>query len=566
MHAVTLLQGLRRAHFVNSTMVMFQTARHRAVAIGISCLVTWASIFALAYFGFWELKTRWNFPLDGGFQLVLFDIMFASLTGFLLFSSGILIYSGLFLAPESRYLLTTPVPDDHVFAYKFQGALAFSNWGFLLLGSPVLIAYGLQVEPAAPWYFFLFMPLFFLGFVLIPGSLGAIVCLLLVNFLPRNMSQVGKTLGLIGGIVALVILVRYLQHSLRGIQANRQWFEAFIHELTLLSGELMPHHWVAGGLRASALREPAQAFYYLALVWSNGLLLYVVAVAIGKRLFRRGTQRLLTGGALMGGQVRGEWLDRALAAMLFFLDSPTRLLIIKDARTFRRDPAQWLQMILPVGLLVLYFWSMGQFFSGDLEAPYRNGISLLTLCSMSLLLCAYMGRFVFPLLSLEGRAFWLLGLLPINRTRLVLGKFAFAICTCLPPSAVLIVYCDAMLGVPASMMAMHGLSLAMVIVGLAALSVGLGTILPNFRETDPSKIALGFGGTLNLLAGFLYLILVLSLMNLPLHLYQVGSHFGYDGPLPWWVWSLAGLGVLVTATATYFPLLWAARRLRTLEF
>ena len=37
--------------------------------------------------------------------------------------------------------------------------------------------------------------------------------------------------------------------------------------------------------------------------------------------------------------------------------------------------------------------------------------------------------------------------------------------------------------------------------GLSGLSVGLGAIVPNFRETDPSKIAVGFGGTLNLVAG-----------------------------------------------------------------
>ena len=30
--------------------------------------------------------------------------------------------------------------------------------------------------------------------------------------------------------------------------------------------------------------------------------------------------------------------------------------------------------------------------------------------------------------------------------------------------------------------------------------------MPNFRETDPSKIAVGFGGTLNLVAGLLFLL------------------------------------------------------------
>src|SRR4051794_22888637 len=172
-----LLQRLRWMHLRNSWQLLRTTSITRAVAIGLSCLVTWVSLFLFALFAFHELKTRWQFPLDGWFQELLFDLMFFFLTVLLLFSTGILLYTSLFTSGESRFLLTTPLPDDHLFAYKFQGALACSSWGFLLRGSPILIAYGIEVEPAAPWYFSLFLPLFFVGFVLLPGSVGALVCL-----------------------------------------------------------------------------------------------------------------------------------------------------------------------------------------------------------------------------------------------------------------------------------------------------------------------------------------------------------------------------------------------------
>ena len=76
----------------------------------------------------------------------VFDLLFAALTMLLIFSTGIIIYSSLFASQESAFLLTTPVPADHVFSYKLQGAIAFSSWGFVLLGSPVLIAYGMVVR------------------------------------------------------------------------------------------------------------------------------------------------------------------------------------------------------------------------------------------------------------------------------------------------------------------------------------------------------------------------------------------------------------------------------------
>ena len=45
-----------------------------------------------------------------------------------------------------------------MFAFKYQGAVAFSSWAFILLGSPILISYGLILDQA-PWYFYLVMPL-----------------------------------------------------------------------------------------------------------------------------------------------------------------------------------------------------------------------------------------------------------------------------------------------------------------------------------------------------------------------------------------------------------------------
>jgi ABC-2 type transport system permease protein len=63
-------------------------------------------------------------------------------------------------------------------------------------------------------------------------------------------------------------------------------------------------------------------------------------------------------------------------------------------------------------------------------------------------------------------------------------------------------------------------------VGLSGLSVGLGAIVPNFHETDPSRIAVGFGGTLNLIIGLLYLLVVLGLMAGPYHLAATTSRAG----------------------------------------
>ncbi len=166
------------------------------------------------------------------------------------------------------------------------------------------------------------------------------------------------------------------------------------------------------------------------------------------------------------------------------------------------------------GLMLLYFTNIRRFVE-NLTGTYQNSISLLNLCAIALLLCTYTGRFVYPLLSLEGRKFWILGLLPVRREQLLWGKFAFATTGGLLIAEFLVLVSDLMLLMPVEAVLLHMLTVAVLAAGLSGLSVGLGACMPNFRETDPSKIAAGFGGTLNLVAGLLFLLLILGLMAGP---------------------------------------------------
>src|SRR5205823_11588947 len=161
-------------------------------------------------------------------------------------------------------------------------------------------------------------------------------------------------------------------------------------------------------------------------------------------------------------------------------------------RTFRRDPAQWAQVLIFTGLLLFYSFNTRRFYQRDIGRVYQHGVSLLNLSATALLLCTYTGRFIYPMLSLEGRKFWVLGLLPLRRERLMWGKFIFSTLGALVIAEALVLVSDLMLEMPPAAVALHVLAVAVLAAGLSGLSVGLGACMPNFRETDPSKIAVGF--------------------------------------------------------------------------
>jgi ABC-2 type transport system permease protein len=482
---------------------------------------------------------------------------------------GIILYSSLFSHAEATFLLSTPAAADHVFAYKFQGAITFSSWAFVLLGSPMLIAYGLAFH--VPWYYYAVLPLFFVGFVLLPGALGAFFCLLMVNYLPRRPKQV-----LAGACILVAAAAILWFNSIRPSQGDaldRNFVQRLVGQFSLAQGPLSPNHWLSQGLQSAARGDGRKMLYFLALVWSNGLFLYLLITWASRHLYRRGYNRIATGGTLRK-RYGGAWLDGSLSALVSFLDPQTRLLIIKDFRTFRRDPAQWAQVLIFMGLIALYFTNVRRFYHEQLGAAYQNGVSLMNLAATALLLCAYTGRFIFPMLSLEGRKFWILGLLPLRRERLLWGKFAFSATWSLMPAEFVVIFCDWMLGMPAHIIVLHVVTIAVVALGLSGLSVGLGAWMPNFRESDPSKIAVGFGGTLNLIAGLLFLLVVVIVMAAPWHwrMYaQATVALDGGGPLvsPGPVWLAPTgtlLGLVIGAAAVVLPLRMGARVLRRMEF
>jgi ABC-2 type transport system permease protein len=544
----------------------------RPLTILLCSVVVWVFVFGISLAGFWFLHNEVRLPADGELIGLVLDVLFVALGVLLVFSSGLILYASLFTAPETAFLLSKPVPADAVFAYKFQGAVAFSSWAFLLLGGPVLIALGIVAH--APWYFYVaFLPAFFVGFILVPGALGSLLALLIVNFVPRKRKQVLVLCVVVVLLVAGLWCYGFVRagralatgsdprDTREGVTRLLGWF-SFAHS------PFLPTHWVSEGLRRAVQRRVSQSAYFLTLVWANGLFFYLAAAWSSRLLYRRGFNRMFSGSSVRRRFGSGAFLDRLLDASLRWVRPGTRLLLVKDFRTFRRDPQQWGQIVLFGGLMVLYFTNIRRLFIKDVEWVHENTLSVLNLCAVALLLCTYTGRFIYPLLSLEGSKFWILGLLPLERGQLLWGKFAFATTGGVLVSCALVLLSDLMLGMPSDAVVLHVVTAIVMAAGLSGLSVGLGACMPNFRETDPSKIAVGFGGTLNLVAGLLFLLTTLLLMAGPWHLGMALVLQPDDAPA--WLWLLAGpcaaLGLAVGAAAVILPLRAGIAAMNRMEF
>jgi ABC-2 type transport system permease protein len=541
-------------------------SRLRLGMIVFCSAVFWLGLFGLFFEGFRFIGVYVD--LVNTIIESIFSLFFLSLLVMLFFSTGILTYSGLFHSREAAFLLTTPATADRIFAYKFFEAIGFSSWAFLLLGSPMLVAYGIIVQ-ASPAFYGIFL-LYLLSFVLVPGSLGAVAAILVANFFPRRQKTV---LGLgVAGLLGLVVLVVVRLARTPGDAGTPDWMGGMLQKLEWSQNPLWPSRWTASGLIASARGDFTTGLFYLRVLAAHAFLAYLVAAVVSRDLYRSGYSRVHE--QRSSRRKAGLYaVDAFFHRAFFFLPRPIRLLILKDLRTFRRDPAQWSQFLIFFGLLAFYFVNIRRL-SYDLQSPYwRNLVSFLNLGVTALILSTFTSRFIFPLLSLEGRNFWVLGLLPLRREAILWGKFVFASGIALVATEFLVVLSDLMLRMSPAMIGLHVGMIAVLCLGLSGISVGLGARLPNLKESDPSKIAAGFGGTLNLLVSLVFIFSIVIALALPCHLYFAGFESSELTTMVlsrerfrFWMTVAVVASLVIGAVGTIVPLRIGIRAFRRMEF
>lgn len=310
---------------------------------------------------------------------------------------------------------------------------------------------------------------------------------------------------------------------------------------------------------------------FLSLLVANALMVQLVAGGLARVAYRRGYSHL-AGEVPAKRRRRAGWFDRLLVGSSSSPGRPLRLLLVKDLRIFRRDISQWSQFLIFFGLLGLYFVNLRSF---NYHNTYASMIGFLNLAVVGLILSTFTTRFVYPMISLEGRRFWILGLLPVDRDQIVWSKFLFSFVGGVVPCSVLVFLSDCMLGLPWRLIAIHEFCCLLLCAGLSGIAVGLGARMPDLRESSPSKISSGFGGTLCLVLSSLFIMLVVVVAAMPTHLFLLSRTLGptlmaADGLLasaggPWGTALSMVVVALAGLAATVIPMRLGLRAFRDLE-
>jgi len=486
----------------------------------------------------------------------------------LIISNATITGMGLFRRKDMEWQVALPLPPRSLVLWKTAEGMLLASWGLLLLSAPILLAIA-RVYEAGAGFMLAVLPAL-LALVTIAANIATWILILLVRQARRWM---WKPVA----VLAVIILARALpfwQTSLDNLNAGdlTTSLNEILKHTEVCMHPLLPSSWVAETIQAAGRGLHDRAMFFNLVLLSNALLGILITSRIASAHFMPAWERVMSAaptttdaGPRPAFRTRrgglAEWTRWALA-----LDRASFALLVKDARTFLREPVQWGQTAIIFGLLLMYSTNLRKL-GYDLQSPFWiivvSHLNLLVCC---LALSTLTTRFIYPQFSMEGRRMWILGLSPVPLHRVLALKLRLGAGVLSLIMGMLIVVSGISLDLPGRRILFFCAAILLLTYGLTSMALSLGALVPNFRESNPARIVSGFGGTICLIASFVYIVCgtaVTLLPNWP-HLRQDLSAL----PPPNWhleLISIAGLAVL-TMVFGGLPYFFARRRTKNLEY
>jgi len=484
----------------------------RGVLFGGIGLAVAAALFAGSFWLTWQLVQYQEF---GDYLLRLgLSWLFLTFLSFLAFSGLVTALSTFFLSEDLRLLLAAPIAVRRLFYARFARTVGQASWMVVVFLVPVLMGVGLA--RCAPPAFYAVAVLTIVPFVVIPVAIGSAVTLLLVNVFPaRRARDILMFMGLLFA-AAVVVLLRFIQPerlmSVESLPDITGFFATIQSPIT----PLLPSFW-AGELLFASL-QGGRDWLHGAALWTTALGLTVLAAAANERWYFAGFSK-----AQEGRKARFTRLTRLEpVARLLPISIVRRHLLIKDVKVFLRDVSQWSQLLLLVALVLVYLYNFRVLDLGRI--PYMSGViknvyAFVNLGMAGFVMATIAVRFVFPGVSSEGAAFWIIRTAPIAMRDFLWSKFWTGLVPVLALTEGLTVVANQFLDIEPFVKVVAAVAIVFMTFALVGLATGLGARYPRFAAENTTQVAGSYGGVAFMTIAVLYVIVMMILLGWPSSVY-----------------------------------------------
>ncbi len=494
------LQGLMNAIKRSSR----KERRFRIILIMGLGIVFWTVLFAIFY------RILSYFKRVEGFgdvlALKLLSMVLVTFFALLIFSGVITLVAKLYLSRDLPLVHTLPVLPGRVFLARFSESLFDSSWMVALYSLPIFMSYGIIYQAGFSFYLACGATLVLLSLTAV--ALSAVLVLIMAVILP---AQRIRSMAFFLGALVLILLVLTIRLIRPEQLVDPEVFSSlaqYLRSLESPGNPFLPTTWAYDLLKGTLIISQNAPLNLGLLLSFSGSLLFG-AYRLAERFYFLGYSQAQSGPVshATGSGRKRPGLER-------FFSGVTRALVLKEIRTFRRDQTQWPQLLLIFALVFIYVYNFSVL---PLESiPWRatylkNLVSFLNIGLAGFVLSALAARFVYPAVSMEGAAFWLIQAAPLKIRDFLMVKFLFY---CLPfviLGEALIILTNLILEVTPFVMVLSTLTVALMVPGIVSLALALGAAYPDFRAENPAQATTSIGGLIFMVLSAAFIILVIVL-------------------------------------------------------
>ncbi len=460
-------------------------------------------------------------------------MMFLMTLSMVMVSSLLTSLTTLFYSYDLKFLMNAPLSLRTVFLDKSLESAFFASWMIALVLAPYVLALAraLNLGPVFLAAFVALLP----PFLLLAASFGIAFTLILLYLFPSSRTRdVVWVLSSLSMTIAYG-LVRFSQPE-RLIRPDALKVVAeYLNFLQAPTAPYLPSWWAARGLQAAADGRWGDWSADLARLWGAAILVYAGLVWLAGRTYFTGYSGAQEGGLRRRrhafAPLRESWIFGRIGPLLW-----------KDRVAFFRDVKHWSQMLLIVGLVFVYLFSI-QRLPLD-SADLRSLVSFLNVGTAGFVIAALGLRFTFPSISLEGRSWWVLKASPLTTAQIMREKFLFSAGPMLLVAFVLGCATNLILDADRFTATLSLGALLAVAAVVCAMGVGLGALFPRFHVENIHQVESSLGGFVYMAACLFYIGATIAVLAWPMQMH-FQERFGKAGA---WDWRLAAASAAMWLT------------------
>jgi ABC-2 type transport system permease protein len=486
----------------------------RIILFGTIGPAFWAGIFWI----FYRLLTYFK-SFEGFGDILAYKLLSMALITFfslLLFSGILTSLSKLYLSKDLDLVHAMPVSRSKIFLARWMESTLDSSWMVLVYSLPIFLSYGLVYQKGVVYYAILGINL--LPFCMIASSLSVLLVIVAAAYLPAG--RIRSVFLLLGFLVFLVLIISFRMMRPERF-ANPESFTALMFYLQTLESShspLFPSTWFFDSLKGALSGRMETVFLSSALSWTGAITFIFLTTWAAGALYFRGLSRAQT---VPSRFLRSLGTTRPRVGLLpKVIPGPMRALAIKEIKTFFRDQTQWSQIFLIIALIIIYLYNFSvlPLEKSRMKVEYvQNLISFLNMGLAAFVLSAVSARFVFPAVSMEGDAFWILKSSPVSIRTVLWAKFAVYLLPLLLLSEILVIVTNLLLHVTPFMMVTSVVSTLFVVPGIVSMGIGLGAIYPDFHSENPAQSVTSFGGVIYMTLSLAFVAAVVAVEAGPVY-------------------------------------------------